>query len=83
MQNPKQISELINAKAKQKGLLDYVILPADFLADEQKPFQNWLENGMHGEMAYMARNIEKRLDPRQLVDDAKIVIVVLQNYFPS
>ena len=38
---------------------------------------------MHGELAYMARNIEKRLYPRQLVDEAKTVIVVLQNYFPS
>lgn len=56
MQNPKQISELINAKAKQMGLLDYVILLADFLADEQKPFQNWLENGMHGEMHGISKN---------------------------
>ena len=38
---------------------------------------------MYGEMGYMTRNVEKRLDPRLLVDDAKSVIVVLQNYFPG
>jgi epoxyqueuosine reductase len=32
-------------------------------------------------MDYMARNIDKRLDPRLLVENAKTVIVVLQNYF--
>jgi epoxyqueuosine reductase len=38
---------------------------------------------MHGEMIYMARNIEKRLDPRLLFENAKTIIVVLQNYFPA
>ncbi len=34
-------------------------------------------------MGYMARNIEKRLDPRLLYENAKTIIVVLQNYFPN
>ncbi len=38
---------------------------------------------MHGEMGYMARNQEKRLDPKLLVENAKTVIVVLQNYYPK
>jgi epoxyqueuosine reductase len=36
---------------------------------------------MHGEMGYMARNAEKRLDPQKLVEGAKTIIVVLQNYY--
>jgi epoxyqueuosine reductase len=43
----------------------------------------WLNKSMHGEMSYMNRNIEKRLDPRKLVENAKTVIMVLQNYYPS
>ncbi|GAB1453381.1 tRNA epoxyqueuosine(34) reductase QueG [Draconibacterium sp.] len=83
MQNPKEISNLIKSKARELGLLDCAILPADFLAEEQAPYQSWLENGMHGEMSYMARNIEKRLDPRELYENAKTIIIVLQNYFPT
>jgi epoxyqueuosine reductase len=38
---------------------------------------------MHGEMQYMERNINKRLDPTVLVSNAKSVISVLLNYFPG
>lgn len=40
-------------------------------------------NGKQGEMGYMARNIDKRLDPRILMPGARSVISVLQNYFPG
>ena len=33
-------------------------------------------------MSYLERNIEKRLDPRLLVDGAKSIISVALNYFP-
>jgi epoxyqueuosine reductase len=83
MQNPSEISGKIKSKAFELGLLDCAILPVGFLAEEQTPYQNWLDNEMHGEMGYMARNIEKRLDPRLLYENAKTIIVVLQNYFPG
>jgi epoxyqueuosine reductase len=83
MQNRSEISAKIKSTARELGLLACAILPADFLEEEQAPFQIWLDNGMHGEMAYMARNIEKRLDPRELYENAKTIIVVLQNYFPA
>ena len=83
MQNSNKISNSIKEKAKSLGLLECVILPAEFLSEEKEPFQNWLDNNMHGEMGYMARNIEKRLDPRLLYENAKTIIVVLQNYFPK
>jgi epoxyqueuosine reductase len=34
-------------------------------------------------MSYMERNLEKRTDPRLLVDGAKSVITVLLNYYPA
>jgi epoxyqueuosine reductase len=34
-------------------------------------------------MGYMERNIEKRLDPRNLVESARSVISVILNYFPE
>jgi len=39
--------------------------------------------GYHGEMGYMTRYSDKRLDPRHLLPDARSVISVLMNYLPG
>ncbi|HCE57675.1 MAG TPA: tRNA epoxyqueuosine(34) reductase QueG [Prolixibacteraceae bacterium] len=83
MQNNTGIAFRIKQKAAELGLGGCVLLPATALNDEAEHFRLWLENGFHGEMDYMARNTEKRLDPRLLVENAKTVIVVLQNYFTN
>lgn len=76
-------SERIKAKVRELGFLDCAIIPADFPEEEKSHFMEWLNKGMHGTMDYMARNIDKRFDIKQLVENAKTVIVVLQNYFPA
>jgi len=83
MQNSRHISKLIKEKAKLLGLLDCAILPVNSLDEEQSFLENWLADGMHGKMDYMARNTGMRLDPRNLFDGAKTIIVVLLNYYPS
>ncbi|MCF7823220.1 MAG: tRNA epoxyqueuosine(34) reductase QueG [Candidatus Marinimicrobia bacterium] len=40
----------------------------------------WLDNAYHGQMNYMARNREKRLDPRELLPGARSVISIFVNY---
>jgi epoxyqueuosine reductase QueG len=47
-------------------------------ADE---FDDWLDEGAHGEMDYMARATEKRRDPQKILDGAKSIIVLALNYF--
>jgi epoxyqueuosine reductase len=44
-------------------------------------FSNWLREEAHGEMEYMQRGEEKRLDPQKILPGAKSVIVVALNYF--
>jgi epoxyqueuosine reductase len=44
-------------------------------------FRGWLDRGDAGEMNYLARNAERRCDPRQILPDAKTVIVLALNYF--
>jgi len=75
--------KIIKLKAKSLGFSDCAILPAGELTDEKNHFQNWLDAGMNGEMGYMERNQEKRLDPRLLFENAKTILVVLQNYYPK
>ncbi|MFW6257592.1 MAG: tRNA epoxyqueuosine(34) reductase QueG [Prolixibacteraceae bacterium] len=83
MQNSNHISQQIKSKAKSLGFLECAILPAGELTEEKEYFQNWLDAGMHGEMGYMNRNKEKRLEPRLLFENAKTILVVLLNYFPE
>lgn len=73
----------IKEKAIELGFLDCGISKTRFLAEEKNRLLNWLQEEMNGEMAYMANHLEKRLDPGLLVDNARSVVSVLLNYFPS
>ena len=77
------INEKIRSKAVELGFHKCAILPVARLAEEEPCFQQWLEKGFHGEMSYMKRNTEMRLNPAKLFDNAKSIILVLLNYFPS
>ena len=59
------------------------ISKAGFLEDEAPRLENWLNNNMNGQMSYMENHFDKRLNPTLLVDDAKSVISLLLNYYPS
>lgn len=82
MTQKEQIKAIKN-KAKKLGLTACSWIPAQFLEAEKPHFESWLSNNYHGKMGYMNRNIEKRLNPSLLVENAKTVVVVLQNYFPE
>lgn len=43
---------------------------------------DWLGSGFAGQMSYMHRNIEKRIDPGKLLENAQSVVVVGLNYTP-
>ena len=42
--------------------------------------RNWLGRAYHGEMGYMAKHMDKRLDPAILLPGAKSIISVFMNY---
>jgi len=44
-------------------------------------FDDWLDEGAHGEMEYMARATEKRREPQKVLHGAKSIIVLALNYF--
>lgn len=81
--NNENVVERIKAKARELGFLDCGISQAQFLAEEKERLQTWLKKEMHGEMGYMANHLNKRLDPKLLVENARSVVSVLLNYFPS
>lgn len=59
------------------------ISKAAYLEDEAPRLEQWLKNGMHGQMSYMQNHFDKRLDPRLLVPGAKTIISLLLNYYPK
>jgi len=46
-------------------------------------FRNWIKQGFHGEMGYMERSSERRIDPFAVFPEVKSVIVVSMNYYPG
>ncbi|MDP4290001.1 MAG: tRNA epoxyqueuosine(34) reductase QueG [Bacteroidota bacterium] len=76
------LSQLIKAKAIELGFDACGIASAERLENEEPLLKAWLEKGFNGQMAYMANNLDKRLDPRYLTDNGKSVIVVLFYYYP-
>jgi epoxyqueuosine reductase len=67
----------------QEGGFDLVgIAPAE-TAGHQDYFREWLRSGCHGGMAYLAREPDKRVDPRKLLPWARSVICVAANYYPG
>jgi epoxyqueuosine reductase len=47
---------------------------------ESRRFADWIAQGRHGEMAWLARDVEKRVDPRLLFEGARSALVVALVY---
>lgn len=74
-------TQLIKQKALELGFDEIGVSKAEFLDEEAKHLENWLNQNMHGEMHYMANHFDKRLDPTLLVANAKSIISLSYNYF--
>ena len=59
------------------------IAKAEFLNEDARRLETWLQKGMHGTMQYMQNHFDLRVDPQKLVPGAKSVITLLINYFPE
>jgi len=76
-------TRLIKEEAKRLGFLSCGISKAEFLEEEAPRLEKWLKDQMQGEMQYMEKHFDKRLDPTKLVEGSKSVISLLLNYFPQ
>jgi epoxyqueuosine reductase len=76
-------SSIIKQEAKRLGFDFCGISKAEFLEEEAPRLEAWLNSNKHGKMEYMENHFDKRLNPTLLVDDAKSVVSLLYNYYPS
>jgi epoxyqueuosine reductase len=71
----------IKDRALFEGFNKVGIVGAQSLADEGRRLKEWLARGYHGEMGWMARDVEKRISPLEIFPQARSVVVVALNYF--
>lgn len=69
--------------AQQLGFHHCGIAAAEPLHDDARRLEKWLHQGRHGDMHYMEKHFDLRIDPSKLVPGAKSVITVLKNYYPA
>jgi epoxyqueuosine reductase len=77
----KTFTEEIKLESLRLGFDKVGVAPADALTEEGERLGLWLARGFHGRMSYMARDPQRRADPRLLLPSAKSVVSVALNYF--
>jgi len=78
---PGLLSAKIKERARAEGFDMVGIVPAEPLSAERERLEEWLRRGFHGTMAWMARDVSRRTDPRALLASARSVVVVALNYY--
>ena len=77
-------SSMLKQLAYEEGFSACGIAKAERIsADREAEWAKWIANGEQGEMDYLSRNMDKRIDPRLLVEGAKTILSVAINYYPG
>lgn len=56
------------------------VAPCRHLAENESRFRDWLSHGYQSSLGYLERNLDKRFDPRLLVEGAKTALVCAVSY---
>ncbi|HLA68930.1 MAG TPA: tRNA epoxyqueuosine(34) reductase QueG [Bacteroidota bacterium] len=70
----------IKKAALDTGFSKVGIARIEHLSGESAHLTEWLGRGFHGTMGWMARNMEKRQDPRRILPGARSMVCVALNY---
>jgi epoxyqueuosine reductase len=73
------MKDIIRQRAAELGFDDCRFTTAAPPTSADK-FQGWLAQKNHGEMAWLERNVEKRIDPQKVLPDAKSIICLAASY---
>ena len=82
MDDPTGLAARIKDWGRELGFQQVGIASTDLALDETR-LDDWLAQGRHGEMDYMARHGTKRSRPAELVPGTRRVIVVRLDYYPE
>ncbi len=76
-------TNFIKAQTQLLGFTYCGIAKVQILNEDAKRLESWLNKGFNGNMQYMENYFDVRIDPSKLVPNAKSVITLLLNYFPT
>lgn len=76
-----RLARELKAEARRIGFEACGVARAEPLDEEARRLEAWLTEGRHAGMDWMARNFDKRVDPRSLVPGARSVVSVLHSYY--
>lgn len=74
------IGKYVKTLSEEEGFSDFGWVNAAALDEDFRRLSSYVEDGFNADMKYLAENMEKRLDPRTLVEGACSVMVFLAQY---
>ena len=74
------LEQPIKARAREIGF-DLVGITTAQPPQHSQHLHQWLAKDFHGEMGYLARNADKRVNPSKILTDARSMVVVGLNYY--
>ncbi len=79
--NKFDFTQKIKQKALEIGFSKVGIAKIEKLTDEAVKLSQWLTRGFHADMFWLERTFEKRINPQEILPEAKSIICVALNYF--
>ena len=73
------MKEIIRQRASALGF-DACRFTSAAAPESRAHFERWLATGQHGEMAYLQRNADKRVDPAQVLPGARTIVTLATSY---
>jgi epoxyqueuosine reductase len=78
-----EMKSQLGAKALELGFAELRCASVVGPAAHAGEFLEWIEEGHHGDMAWLAKNTHRRVDPREVLPGARTVLVLATNYFQA
>ena len=76
----RQRTALVEQLALDAGFSRFGVAAAHDRPSDREHLQRWIDAGMHGSMAWMARDVHRRSDPGRVVAGARSVIMLALDY---
>jgi epoxyqueuosine reductase len=83
LSDPHALRETIAGEAGKLGFDAFGIVAPDAIPDALPRLQQFLDEGAHGDMAWLANNPARRADPTKMWSDVRSIVMLGVNYGPE
>lgn len=75
-----EIKDRLRALALEEGFEAFGVAPVE-VELRKEYYLEWIASGQHGDMGWMAKNNDRRLDPQNIIPEAKSILCLGLNYY--